>query len=203
MRSPFRRGRHSAATPASTVRGLVVSAAIFVVAIALAGTVTGGTYALWNNDVAMTGSTISTGSIGLTVDGSQQLALQGLDVARLAPGGTVITDRSLTLRNTGSTALRVSVAATTVTAPSATGLTAAQLSSSVLVSVRAASGSVCAVTGDTRPMPASMPPLDLPVGGTALVCVELRLAATAPSVLEKQTVALSIALTGDQLRPGQ
>ena len=203
MRSPFRRGRHAAEAPKNGIRSILTTAAVFAVAIAMACTVTGGTYALWNNQVALTGATVSTGTIGLTIDGATDLAVPGLDVAQLTPGSTAITARPLTLRNTSSTALLVSISGTTVSAPTATQLTPAQLSESVLISFRAATGTTCAVTGDGLEIPPSMSPLRMAVGATASACLEVRLAATAAAAFEKQPVAFSVALVGDQLRPNQ
>jgi hypothetical protein len=205
MRSPFRTGRHSAAAPKSTIRSLLATAGIFAVAIGMAGTVTGSTYALWNNEVALKGAAVSTGTIGLTVDTKTELALTGMDLWQLLPGGSVVNAQPLTLRNTGSTRLKVSVLSTTFSAApaAASTLTPAVLASYVQVSLRAANGTSCTVTDSKAALPASIAPTTLAVGGSTTVCLEVRLKADAPAAFEGQPINLMVNLTGVQMRPNE
>ena len=203
MRSPFRKGRHSAEAPKSTARSLLATACIFAVAIGMAGTVTGSTYALWNNQVALTGATVSSGTIGLTVNTQTDLAITGMDLTKLLPGGSVVNQQPLTLRNTGSTRLKVSVPSTSfsVTPPASSTLTPAVLATYVQVSFRAATGTTCTVTNSTLALPASISPTTLAVGGSTTVCLEVRLTADAPVSFEGQAINVSVNLKGDQMRP--
>ena len=205
MRSPFRKGRHSAEAPKSTIRSLLATAGIFAVAIGMAGTVTGSTYALWNTEVAAKGASISSGTIGLTIDTKTDLALAGMDLWQLLPGGSVVNAQPLTLRNTGSTRLKVSLLSTTFAAApaAASTLTPAVLATYVQVSFRAATGTSCTVTDSATALPASIAPTTLAVGGSTTVCLEVRLKADAPAAFEGQPINLTVNLTGVQMRPNE
>jgi hypothetical protein len=201
MRSPFRKGRHSAEAPKSTIRSLLATAGIFAVAIGMAGTVTGSTYAMWNNEVVLKGANISSGTIGLTVDDKTDLAITGLNVSQLLPGGSVVSPKPLTLRNTGSTRLLVSMVGTTYTATAPTTLTPELMAQYVQVSFRPTTAATCTVTSEKDALPASITPITMAINGTSTVCLEVRLAADAPVAFEGQPVTFKINLNGDQLRP--
>lgn len=199
MRSPFRQGRHSAASPKNTARGLLVTAGIFAIAIGMAGTVTGTTYALWNSTVSLSGATVASGTIGLTVNNAADLAVTGMDTTKLTPGRSVVVATPLTIRNTGSTRLLTTLVGTTFVAPA--GLTAADMTSNVLISFRSTTATTCTVTSDSVALPASISPITMAVGGTATLCLEVRLSASAPASFEGKPLTFTINLRGDQLRP--
>ena len=142
-----------------SIRTLLSTVAVFAVAIALAITAAGGSYASWNSNGAVNGGTISAGTIGLTVNGATS-ATVNLTGTALLPGRSVVQATPLQFANTGSTPINVTSAV--VFAPAS-----ASLQPHLKISLRPAVGATCTVAPDPNTLPATIAPLagalDLPV----------------------------------------
>ena len=177
----------------SRLRGLFLGIALTAAAVLVAATAAGGTYAAWSKTVTVPGATLSTGSIGLTVNDVQQYSVPGMTDIPLLPGRSVVSTTPITARNTGSVPLRVTVGALTVPVCDVLG-------QNILVGVRTiAAGQSCTVTASG--IPASSQPFSLAPGATAALCVEVALKADAPATVQGRMVDFGVALVGDQVRP--
>jgi len=180
---------------ARPIQSLFATAGLFAAAVLLALGATGGSYALWNDNVAVPGAKISTGSIGLTVQGVTNYSVTGLTLTQLLPGRSVVTPTTLALKNTGTVPLSVTLGTTQFTG------TSTALSNAIKVGVRQQSACATTVTATTL-IPVSLTaPIVLAVGQTVPLCVEVGLAADAPASVQGQTATFSIPLVAVQKRP--
>jgi hypothetical protein len=174
-------------------------AATVVAVLAILGMQVGGTYALWSTTRTVPGSTIQAGSTGLAVNGSAAAVLTGLDVTKLGPGGAIAT--SLTVSNTGTTALLVAVTGGTVTADS--GGLAAEL----MVRLVAASPASCTpslMSGFAGRIPGyvtTASPTMIAAGASVPYCLVVTLDADAPPTTQNRSTAFTLTLTGQQVAP--
>jgi hypothetical protein len=189
--SKTRAGRHSAKRSSSVTRTALTTTAVFAVAIGGALAATGTTYALWNDNVAPLGSTVSTGSTGLTVENVGAYAIPGLSTTKLYPGTSVFTMTPLTLKNTGTTPLAITPAAATFTS-STNGM-----SGYLAVAVRPDTACGASAVGVT-PVSVGIPRIE--VGQSIQVCVEVRLSATAPASVQGGSATFSLQLDALQVR---
>lgn len=181
-----RRGRR----PGSLVRSTVAAAGVIAAAVTVGLVGTGGTYALWNTSATVPGATLSTGTIGLTIDGGQTASFGNL-AAALGPGDGVA--QAVTLVNTGTTPLTISASSTTGAGPLASYLTLA------LAPVAATSScSTGVATGAPLVGYTTADLFALPGGASQLVCVALTLPTTAPATAAGQTADIHLAFTGTQ-----
>ena len=67
-----------------------------------------GTFAYWTDDVVVSGTTFTSGSIDLKVDGADSVGATGLTMTNMVPGSTVA--GTLSVSNTGTAALKYSAA---------------------------------------------------------------------------------------------
>jgi len=184
-----------ATVTARPIQSLLATAALFAGAVLLALGATGGSYALWNDNVETPSASISTGSIGLTVQGVTNYTVSGLTVTQLLPGRSVVTPTTLALKNTGTVPLSITLGTTQFTA------TSTALSNAINVAVR--QQSACAITTTTaNPNPVSLTaPIVLAVGQTVPICVEVGLAANAPASVQGQNATFTLPLVAVQKRP--
>lgn len=93
--------RHRATTaPRPVIRGMLASTAAIAGASVIAAFAAGGTYALWNGARSIPNATITTGTMGLTVNGASSAAVDGTAWAKLLPGDVV--SQQVTVKNTGN-----------------------------------------------------------------------------------------------------
>ena len=176
-----------------SIRTLLSTVAVFAVAIALAITAAGGSYASWNSNGAVNGGTISAGTIGLTVNGATS-ATVNLTGTTLLPGRSVVQATPLQFANTGSTPINVTSAV--VFAPAS-----AALQPHLKISLRPAVGATCTVAPDPSTLPATIAPLAFTVGQTIPMCLEVVLLTSAPASAQDATVAFTINLAATQVQP--
>jgi hypothetical protein len=178
--------------------GLLLSVSV-IGAVAVGGAVTGTTMALWNATATAAGSSVTSGTIGLTVNGVGSVDL-GTRFAGMQPRETR-TER-LTFRNTGSGSnllLRVELdsAAQTV-APGSPQVP-------LTLEYRTTGTEDCASGSGYAPLPAApgpgFPPLTGPLapGESASVCLRVGLDLDTPPA-QAATSTVTIDLRGEQVR---
>jgi len=178
---------------ARPVQSLFATAGLFAAAVLLALGATGGSYALWNDNVETPGAKISTGSIGLTIEGQNTYNVSGLTITQLLPDRSVVTPTTLALANTGTVPLSVTLGATQFSN------TSTALSNSLVVAVR--QQSACATTPDGQDLVSLTAPIVLAVGQTVPICVEIGLREDAPASIQGEYATFSIPLVAVQKRP--
>lgn len=180
--------------------------ALLLTLVALLGATGGlGTFAYWNDVETVSGGTVTAGSLDLTVEDSNGIAVgqwNQLTLANFAPGESVAA--ALTVRNVGTTPFTVAVAA------SGTGLLLPAVDVAVASGVAPVTVSptyprrqTCGVATD-RPLNGS-PTWDVagtvPPGGSVQLCVRLALQVTADNTLQGKTITPSFTLTATQVQP--
>jgi predicted ribosomally synthesized peptide with SipW-like signal peptide len=180
--------------------------ALLLALVALLGATGGlGTFAYWNDVETVSGGTITAGSLDLTVEDSNSVAVSKwnqLTLGNIAPGESVAA--ALTIRNVGTTPFTVAVAA------SGTGLLMPAVDVAVASGVAPVTTSssyprrqTCGVATD-RPLGGS-PTWDLAgtvlPGGSIQLCVRLALRVTADNTLQGKTITPSFTLTATQVQP--
>ena len=195
--------RHSARRTGTGTGGGVRSPRVravlaFAVVLALA---TPGTYAHWTDEVQVGGTTISSGTLDLRVDGQDQVTgYTALDIAPMVPGSS--TAAVLTIRNHGTAPLKLTAAT------SATNADGKSLGGALIVKVTGDAGVSGTAPASTCPgpeLPGGATGLDGPLLSTGMlvapeasekVCVQLMLPANAPSALQGATTTVGITFTG-------
>lgn len=174
-------------------------AAGVVAVLAILGMQAGGTYALWSTTRTVPGATVQAGSTGLTINGSASAVLTGLDVTKLGPGGAIAT--SLTVANTGTTALLVATTGGSVTADSG------GLAGELTVRLVAASPASCTPTltsgiaGRIPGYATTSSPVTIAAGASAPYCLVVALDADAPPTTQSRSTSFTLTLTGQQVAP--
>jgi Camelysin metallo-endopeptidase len=184
----------------SRLRTIVSGFTFLAATVTLSLLATSGTYALWSGASTVNGSTISTGSIGLTVNGATNYAIPNLNASKLAPGRSVTA--AITLANTGSTPIDVSV--TNVTVGANTNALAAQLTLRATAVANAGACTAGLTGGTTAALTAfttSTTPLLMAAGTSQVVCLELGLSATAPASVQNGSTSFTLNMVANQRRP--
>lgn len=179
--------------PVYTIRGVLATAGVFAGATALAVTAAGGSYALWNDGSQVNGGTISSGTSGMTINGSQSVTID-LTGTALLPGRSVVQATPMQFVNTGVTPLNVTSTGIVFTAASAS------LQPYLQISLRAAVAATCTVTPEATALPASIAPVHFNVGQTVPMCLEIRLISSAPASVQGSTATFTINLDAAQVR---
>lgn len=162
-----------------------------------------GTFAYWTDSVPVSGTTITTGTLDLKVNGSDSLpSYTGLSITDMVPGNS--TAAVFTVRNAGTVALTYYATSTAST----------NLGSSLVVKVTGAastggSGNAKTCSGSTLPNSGSSfgsslvgtksDPRSLSAGSSETVCVQATLPATAPSSLQGLTSNVTVAFEASQV----
>lgn len=177
------------------VASLLVTAGLVAGGVAAGLTGAAGTYALWSSSVVVrSGATIATGSATLTVDGGSTYALTGLSTP-FDPGDRYAT--TVTVANLGSTALSVSVSATSVATDNSL------LDNLTVAAAAVSTAGQCSTAGSGGDLAAPLVGFTsgafaLPSGSSRLLCIVLSLRTTAPAAAARQTGAFTMTLTGIQ-----
>jgi hypothetical protein len=191
MGTPTHTGRHAAKRTTPVARNVLTTTGVFAVAIAAALAATGGTYALWNDNVAPAGSSVATGSTGLTVQNVSAYTIPGMTLTELYPGTSVFTPTPLVLKNTGTTPLTITPATAIFT--SSTN----DMSSWLAVAIKPATS--CSASGvGVTPVSVGIPRIE--VGQSIEVCVEVRLSASAPVSVQGGSATFDLQLNAVQVR---
>jgi hypothetical protein len=174
-----------------SLRAILVTLAACAAATILAVSTTGGTYALMSSSVTINAGTISTGTATLTINDQANATITGLDVTQLLPGRSVMTATPLTLKNTGTVPLRVTMG-TVGSFVGSTDLTS-KLKFAVIQSA------TCTIGADGAAFPTSAP-FTIEVGQSLPVCIQVGLDSSADAVVQGQTATFTIPLSGLQVR---
>jgi hypothetical protein len=191
MGTPTHTGRHAAKRKTPVTRNVLTTTAIFAVAIGGALAATGGTYAMWNDNVAPAGSNVATGNTGLTVQSVSSYTIPNMALTELYPGTSVFTPTPLVVTNTGTTPLAVTPAAATFTS-STNGM-----SGWLAVAIKPATSCSASPVGVT-PVSVGIPRIE--VGQSIQVCVEVRLSASAPVTVQGGSATFDLQLNAVQVR---
>ena len=178
----------------SLVRRMLGAVTAVTVATVLALLGTGTSYALWNGSAVVNASSVSSGAVGLTINGTTAHSLSSLDAARLAPGRSQVVP--LAISNTGTTRLAVTVSGTEVLAQSNS------LAGFVTAGLVAAAD--CAVASFT-PAPlagftTTAAPVVLEPGATRQFCLAIGLGAAAPAGVQGGSARFAMTITAGQVR---
>lgn len=193
--------RHRSEGPSSTtgrggaVRALLLGTGAILVAVLLS-TGGAGTFALWSGNAVAQGVTITSGTTGLTINGTPSAVIEGMDASKLGPGTSVLS--VLTLENTGGTPLTIAVTASAVTAQTGAladeltvRLTAVESASACAPGLAGASGRLSTFT--TAPSGA------LAAAASELFCLEIALDLDAPPTSQGATASFTLTFTGAQV----
>jgi hypothetical protein len=180
----------------AAIRGILAATAAIAIAVVIAASGTGVSWAFWNGSTTTTNSSIGTGTVGLLVQGQPTWTVTGLGTSALLPNRTVVRAEPVVLSNTGSVPLSVAWTGTTYSSANAA------MRTSLVGSLRAAPATGgCAASASTSALATTMPAVTIPAGGTARVCVEIGMTAGAPSSVQGAAAGVGFALTGTQVRP--
>jgi predicted ribosomally synthesized peptide with SipW-like signal peptide len=160
-----------------------------------------GTYALWTDAVPITGTTISSGTIDLTVNGSDTtVSFTSMNITTMVPGNSVA--GVLTVRNGGTAPLRyyVDAAASSALGPA---LTIKVTNDSAVTGT--APSATCAGTSIATPtfsnttanfLGSSASPRLLNVGQSETLCIQATLPTNATSTLQGLTSNIGFNVNG-------
>lgn len=169
------------------------------------GTV-GGTFAFWTDSVTIEGTSFTSGTLDLQVDGADSHVSTTLSMTAMAPGST--SAEVVTVANAGDVPLRYSVAGGLTGGDSASYAGAEALRLTIVKDgTRSGSGNSATCTGGTTLLATT--PLTS-VAGTSLLsargpldaadaeslCLQVTLAPDAASSLQGKTTNLSVTLSG-------
>ncbi|GAB3141158.1 hypothetical protein [Marisediminicola antarctica] len=178
----------------SVLRRMLSAAAAIAVATFLALLGTGTSYALWNGEAVVDASSVSSGNVGLTINGAAAYALTGLDAERLAPGRSQAA--SLAIANTGTTRLSVTVSGTEVLAQS--NSLAGFLTASLVPAADCAVATF--VPAPLAGFTTTAAPVVLEPGETRQFCLAISLNAAAPPAAQGGGATFAMAINAVQVR---
>jgi predicted ribosomally synthesized peptide with SipW-like signal peptide len=171
--------------------------------------VTTGTYAFWTDDVTIAGTTFTSGTLDLQVNGSDSYTTTtlGMSGTPMVPGDT--SAEVLTMRNNGTAPLKYTLTGGLTGADAGAYNTAASLKLTVVASgTRSGSGNAATCTGGT---PIYGPTALTNVTSTAIIatrrgplapaateslCFQVTFDAAAPSSLQGKTATATFTATG-------
>jgi predicted ribosomally synthesized peptide with SipW-like signal peptide len=194
-----------AATPVRRERGpfslfgRLTTITTAIIALCAAAILTsGGTFALWNSTASVSAGTITSGTLGISVNDGSTSPITFTQMP-LAPGTAGIAAVKVT--NTGSIPLDLHVLSTTV--GSTTNALAPQLRLGVATVTASASCTGAAVPDPTTALasfstPASPGLATLAAGVSTYLCFELKLDSAAPQSVQGGTATFTITLEGNQ-----
>jgi len=175
----------------------------------LAVLVATGTYAFWTDDVTITGSTFTSGTLDLQVDGSDTYATStlGMSSTPMVPGNT--SAEVLTVKNNGNVPLKYTLTGGLTGADAAAYSTAAALKLTVVAGgTRAGTGNAATCTGGTTLYgPTALTNVTstaiigtrrgpIAAAGTEALCFQITFDAAAPTSLQAKTATASFTATG-------
>lgn len=164
-----------------------------------------GTLAAWTDNVAITGSTFTAGTLNLQVNNADAYATTTLGMSGMVPGNT--SAEILTVRNAGNVPLKYTLTGGLTGADAAAYGSAAALSLTIRSGgTRSGSGNSATCTGGTSlysaPLTATTSTVVigtgrlLAAGGTEALCFQVTFAAGAPNGLQGDTATATFTATG-------
>ena len=191
-------GQHTASSPkrlsfATKVKALAVTAAVFGAAIALSLSTVGGTYALMNSSLTVNAGVVVSGTATLTIENAPTYAIPGMNASQLLPGRSVVSAVPVTIKNTGTVPLLVTMGAATFQS----GIT--DLRSNLQFAIKQTA--TCTITPDGTAFPTSSPSISLAVGQSLPVCLEVGLKSAAPATVQGESASFTVPFNATQVRP--
>jgi predicted ribosomally synthesized peptide with SipW-like signal peptide len=175
----------------------------------LAGVFATGTYAFWTDDVTITGSTFTSGTLDLRVGGSDAYTTTtlGMSATPMVPGNT--SAEVLSVQNNGNVPLKYTLTGGLTGTDAAAYSTAAALKLTVVAGgTRSGSGNAATCTGGTTIYgPTALTSTTstaiigtrrgpLAAAGSEALCFQITFDATAPSTLQGKTTTATFTATG-------
>jgi hypothetical protein len=176
------------------IRKMLVTVAIFGIAITFGVSAGSTTFALWNVSKPIGAVSLSTGATGITVNGATSYTVPGLTTTQLLPGLSAVSPVILTIVNTGTTPLSISVGAPVFTDPSSL------LAQNNNLAVSLFQSATCAQTVDGSGTAAWTTPVVVPSGGSISACLQMTLNASAPASVQGLSATFTLPITGTQVR---
>lgn len=175
----------------------------------LAGLFATGTYAFWTDDVTITGSTFTSGTLDLRVGGSDAYTTTtlGMSATPMVPGNT--SAEVLSIQNNGNVPLKYTLTGGLAGADAAAYNTAAALKLTVVAGgTRSGAGNAATCTGGTTiygPTALTSTTSTAIIGtrrgpiaaaGSESLCFQITFDAAAPSTLQGKTATATFTATG-------
>ena len=176
------------------VRKMLVTVAIFGIAITLGISAGGSTFALWNVSKPIGAVSLSTGSTGITVNGAANYTVPGLTTTQLLPGLSAVSPVILNIVNTGTTPLSISVGTPVFSDPTSV---LAQNGNLVVALFRS---TTCSQSVDGSSTAAWTTAVVVPSGGSISACLQMTLSATAPASSQGLSATFTLPVVGIQVR---
>ena len=176
------------------VRRILVTVVIFAVATTFGISVGGSTFALWNATRAIGAVSLSTGATGLTVNGSSSYTVPGLTTTQLLPGLSAVSPQILSIVNSGTTPLAVSIGAPVFSDPSSL------LAKNSNLVVALFQSTTCAQSVDGSSTAAWTAPIVVAAGASVSACLQMTLSATAPATVQGLSATFTLPIVGTQVR---
>jgi predicted ribosomally synthesized peptide with SipW-like signal peptide len=173
--------------------------AVLSLGLAFAAATT-GTLAYWTDEVTVDGTTLTTGTINLQVNGQESITgYAGLSISNMVPGNS--TAAVVTVKNAGSAPLKYTIASTyTDSPPTSVGANLAALVTTATAvtgsSPTATCGGAQIQTGTSFNGTLVSTPRLLAAGATEQLCLQATLSAAAPSSLQGGSTVLNLTFTG-------
>lgn len=173
--------------------------AVLSLGLAFAAATT-GTLAYWTDEVTVDGTTLTTGTINLQVNGQESITgYAGLSISNMVPGNS--TAAVVTVKNAGSAPLKYTIASTyTDSPPTSVGANLAALVTTATAvtgsSPTATCGGAQIQTGTSFNGTLVSTPRLLAAGATEQLCLQATLSASAPSSLQGGSTVLNLTFTG-------
>ncbi len=160
-----------------------------------------GTFAYWTDDVTVSGTTFTAGTIDLRVNNSDAVTgYTALNISAMVPGNS--TAGILTIKNNGTAPLKYTAAATASNADGK-GLGAALVvkvtaDSSVTATPPTATCAGAALLGSGTALNASLVPTGrlLAAGASETICIQVTLPVSAVTALQGATTSVGFTFTG-------
>jgi hypothetical protein len=176
------------------VRRMLATVGVFGIAITIGISAGGSTFALWNATKPIGAVSISTGATGLAVNGSSSYTVPGLTTTQLLPGLSAVSPQILSIVNTGTTPLSVSIGTPVFSDPSSL------LAKNSNLVVALFQSTTCAQSVDGSSTAAWTAPVVVAAGASISACLQMTLSATAPATVQGLSATFTLPIVGTQVR---
>lgn len=179
--------------------------AVGAVVLAVVVVTVGGTWAAWTDSVAVGGTSVTGGTLDVTVDGTNSVTTSSLSLPAMVPGST--SAQVLTVRNAGTAPLKYAVTASLTGGGAGVLSTSTSMRLTVVKDATRATGVTGATCSGGTPLASAVALTDvagttavplrgpLAPGSSESVCVQLTLALDAPSLLQGVSAGVGLAVT--------
>lgn len=161
-----------------------------------------GTFAFWTDDVVVSGTTFTAGTLDLQVDGADSLpAYTSLTMSSMVPGNSIAA--TLVVKNNGTAPLKYTASSSATNTPVGKDLAAAltvkvtgDTSTSGSGVAKTCAGSALAGTGTSLNGSIVSTGRQLAAGATETICVQVTLGAGASTTLQGGSTAATFTFSG-------